>query len=385
MNNKKKLKICDLINNLSNIDYIYNYNKFINEFKKLTEKNDINFININDFEIIFGFNKLNTIKLLYYNRTDIHKILYDKEITIKIDGNIQNISFYYYLSLLIKKNPIMINYSFSYEYLKKIDEKQKNNENIFNKIMFSKIIIDLIDNFKNQEDYDKKLSNEIEEKILNENYKIIEDNISNVNKLLGLYWDKKYIRKKAIGKLYLEIKTALIEKNIVKDFKQILNIINQLEWENIYNIDEISIIFNKNEKYINDYLISKNEDLYDDNKISFYYNFLENITKKSSIFIYRIKLLLKTRKFIIKLINSKSNILIYNDNIKEKFEYILKVITDSEYYMEKYKKIILVNNKKDIYEDINTNELKKILMTIKVKLLLVIHHFKLWQLKKIFF
>ena len=84
------------------------YYKFINEFKKLTEKNDINFININDFEIIFGFNKLNTIKLLYYNRTDIHQILYDKEITIKIDGNIQNLSFYYYLSLLIFLNYIYI-------------------------------------------------------------------------------------------------------------------------------------------------------------------------------------------------------------------------------------------------------------------------------------
>ena len=356
MNNKKKIKICNLINNLSNIDFLYNYNEFINEFQKLAENNDINYININDFENIFGCNKLNIIKLLYYNRNNIHQILYDKEKIIKIDGDIQNLSFYFYLSLLIKEKEI-INYSFSYEYIEKINEKQKNNENIFNKIMFSKIIFDLIDNLKNQEDYDENFNNEIEEKILNENYKIIEDNINNFNKILGLCWDKEYIQNNKIKELYLEIKNALIEKNIIKDFKQIFNIINQLDWENIYNIDEISSIFNKNEKYINDYLISKNEDLYDNTKILFYYNFLENITKKSSIFIYRIKFLLKTRKFIIKLINSKSNIFIYQktDNIKE----VLTKITDSKYYMLKYNKIILNNNKKDTSEDIGTNILNQ--------------------------
>ena len=48
--------------------------------------------------------------------------------------------------------------------------------------MFSKIIIDLIDNYLNQDDYDEDFINEIEE-IKNENYKIINDNINNINEL----------------------------------------------------------------------------------------------------------------------------------------------------------------------------------------------------------
>ena len=342
--NNKKTKIYSTKNNY----VLYYNNEFINEFVKLPEERDIY---INDLESSFELDQLNIIKLIYYNRTNIHKILYEKQLSIIIDGNIDKISFYYYLILLIKENNNINNYIYSFEYIKKINEKQKNNNNLFNKIIYSKIIIDLINEL---DENDEKLKSEI---IENENLKIIEDNINIFNKL-GLNWNKKYIISNEIDKIYLEIKKALVQKNVIIDFEQILNIINQLDLENIYNIEEISNIFNKNEKYIKDYLISENNDLLNITKISFYYDFLKNIIKNNSIYIYNIKFLLKTKIFIIKLINSKSNILI-DDNIKEKFEYILKIISDSKYYIEKYNEIKLKNNKKGyINEDININKLK---------------------------
>ena len=55
-------------------------------------------------------------------------------------------SYYYYLSLLIRDNRDIINYSYSIEYIKKINDKfiKDDNSNKYSKIIMSKIILELI-------------------------------------------------------------------------------------------------------------------------------------------------------------------------------------------------------------------------------------------------
>ena len=92
----------------------------------------------------------------------------------------------------------------------------------------------------------------------------------------------------------------------------------------------------------NKYLISKIEDLFDINKINFFYILLKYILKTFT-FICQIKLCLELRKNLLRLCKSNSNIFssfqsINTDNqIKDKLNYILVVMLNSEYYIDKYK------------------------------------------------
>ena len=76
-------------------------------------------------------------KNFIFNMRSIHMLLYQFDLIIRIDINATNdLLFNYYLILLIKDEPKIINYDFSINYTK-ISNKLKNNEenkcfNIFN-------------------------------------------------------------------------------------------------------------------------------------------------------------------------------------------------------------------------------------------------------------
>ena len=95
-NLSKKILICYKISNLPN-----------NNLKLLLS-------NYTEVSSILKSNKKDLIYFLYFNRDNIHNILYDEEklIQIKINKNNRNLSYYFYLSLLIKDKDI-INYSYS--------------------------------------------------------------------------------------------------------------------------------------------------------------------------------------------------------------------------------------------------------------------------------
>ena len=61
------------------------------------------------------------IKFIYFNRNWFHKILYDKEEVVKIEFGEQKKNLYYnfYLNLLIKDNPEIVNYEYSLDFIKK--------------------------------------------------------------------------------------------------------------------------------------------------------------------------------------------------------------------------------------------------------------------------
>ena len=291
--------------------------------------------------IIENNNKyLNLFKFIYFNRTKINSILYDSEEMIHLNStDIKNdISNYFYLALLLESDQTMVNYEYSFDIIKNIDKQLKNKENkdnnIFKQMVTSKLLIDLIENYRRLEQEDEQYKEQLDT-IEKQAIKINEECI----KKLGLE-EKKIKTNNKIDQIYAEIINKIIQKvQIEKD----LNTVEQMDLSNINitkNIfDELTnvldIIKNKdiNEKYI----IKDIKDLTNEETINFYYILFKYILK-SSHYIYQIPLILESRKAILKMINSSKDFLNDLDNInnKDKLKYNLNFITDSKFYHNKY-------------------------------------------------
>ena len=322
----------NLVKELSIKNPLYNNPKFIelSIVKNKTNINDLlsNFQKLDEY-YEYKLDNLNLIKLLYFNRNSIQKILYDSEKIIKLDSNKgeKNLSYYFYLSLLIKENDNMVNYSYNIDFIKEVNNLHENNA-FYKNIIISKIILELINNYKQiDEDNDNNLELENLEK---DNIKIIEDNI-HIFKKLKLNYDKINIISKRIDELYADIIIGLFENT---DIDYIYKIIEELNFKSIDITEKIfkkiSVFLNNNEKFKNEYLIINNDDLLNDNKINFYYLLLDYILKNST-FIYQFNCILKTKKYFLKLIKSNSNFYLSN-NKNNKLEKIIKKIIDSNYY-----------------------------------------------------
>ena len=122
---------CKLLFLLLNSKNSYENKNFIELLKNENkETNEDWLINYQEIKKLCEANKYNPLKLYYFNREYIHKILYDKEEIITINSNeMRELSYYFYLSLLIKDNPNVINYSYSFEFIKEIYDYINNNEN----------------------------------------------------------------------------------------------------------------------------------------------------------------------------------------------------------------------------------------------------------------
>ena len=367
MVNNNENYFLELIKHLSLNNSIFYDSNFLLSSKNKNIENifDILF-DIELFEKKYEIEPLKIVELLYFNRSSINKKLYEKEekINLKSEGK-QNLSYYFYVSLLIKDDPNIINYSYSIEYIKILNNILNNNNNndIYRKVIISKIILELISNYdeeeceEDKEDNNKKEKEEIEQ-IENYNKKIIEENIDIFKKLNLNYKLKKIIESINIDDIYIEIIKDLIIENKIKDYEYTYNIIRQLNLESIKItkkiFNQMKKILDKNNNYINQYLISKEEDLYNNIIINFYFILLKYILK-DSIFIYQIELLLKTRKFIINLLKSNKNFILslnerkLDDSLMERLKYFIETIIDLKYYIQKYiniKKKDLKNNDK---------------------------------------
>ena len=290
--------------------------------------------------------KEDSFKFLYFNFKIIQKILYDSENIITLDFKCDKfiLSRYFYLSLLITYNSNIINFEYSINFIQAINE-QKIEENNIKEILKSKILFDLIHNYKQTENYnyekDHEKLNEIENSCLDKikNYKLDIFNLElNNSNSLKMDYNNKFLSIK-IDKIYINIIKSLIK---LKKFYNSFDIIKQLDFESIIitkeMFEEFSIILNDNKDYINDYRIIKIEDLLDEKKINFYYILLKYILK-NPFYIYRIPFLLKSRAIILKSIKSNLEQLIslnISNNIKDQFEYLLETMTDSKYYFFKY-------------------------------------------------
>ena len=137
----------------------------------------------------------------------------------------------------------------------------------------------------------------------------------------------------------MELKSIIITKKMFEEIKNFLD--------------------NEENGMMNKYLISKIEDLFDQNKINFFYILLKYILK-SFTFICQIRFCLEVRKNLLKLCKSNPNIKSINTDkqIMDKLNYILEVMFNSKYYNNKYKiKDIDFNEDKSSYNIFNTKNI----------------------------
>ena len=317
--------------------------------------------------------KTDIIKFIYLYREWFHKILYDREEIAKIDLGEQKKNLYYnfYLNLLIKENPEIINYTYSLDFIKTINIERKNTLQKYKSIMFSKIIVDLIDNYRGTDEYNENEESFELEEIEKENTQIIKNNIE-VFKEIDLNLNKDDILKKKIDEIYFDVINALISSRKFEDFKYSSNILEQLDLENINLTKTIFDGLMNGLNYIKDYEINNAEDLNDERKVNFYYLFLKFIFK-NSIYIYNVPFILKTKKLFLELLK-QDKIMQLKKN--KKIEFIVLKILDSKYYSLKdnensHENIYGLNEILKYYEEflfeVKIEDIKKIKDIIKIK------------------
>ena len=324
------------------------------------------FRNICDYllnEQFFSLNSIKEIKFIYQNKKNFHKYLYEKDEIIYIslkEENI-NIAFLFYLDLLINDDNYnyVLNYSYSYEDIIKINELQKTPSEPIIKVVIGKIIIDLINYYQEGNDFDEDKYEKYLYPIKNENKKLIEENIKKKEVKGLLEWEEKDIYEKKIDKIFIEIIEAFIKKGKFENYEYVSNILMGLDFDfiditnNMKNsLIEIFDTTNFKKKYQNNYIIENENEItklmLDESKVNFYY-FLIKYILKTSFDLYQFPILLNMRNKLIKLIKEKPSELLLKScqdkGTKERFYFIIKSLLDNEYYLKKL----------DIKKKINNN------------------------------
>ena len=316
-------------------------------------KNPINKLisTFQEIQTMLNLGETDVLKFLYFNRMATHKILYEDEEIINIkDTHEENLEYYVYLCILIEENTSVVNYLYSIEFIKKLNDWQTKlkNEKI-EKLIIAKIILNFINNFEqseNEENTSGKYS-EVLDKIKDFNSKIIENNIDELKQFK--ITSKDFSSKKLEG-IYNDIIKYLFVNKKLDDSEDTNNIIKQIDLKN-FNItkvifDEILVLLRKENDFIKDYIISDYNDLFNLKKINFYYTLIKYIIK-NTFYIYEIPLLLETRNKILKII--KENIsglylsMKQNRNFNDKIEFVLSAFIEYKYYIVKSKKIYTIN------------------------------------------
>ena len=333
--------------------------------------NDPMFKIVNSWEMIKEINinyKEHNKKFLYFNKGIIHGVLYKEEESININETTNilltnnNLSELFYLDLLITDNIECLNYTYSLDFIREINNNwAKKNNNKLKLVIISKIVITLIYNFKGSDDYEEENKDELNE-IENENFDIMKNNLE-ILKELNCNYDLNELKDAKIDHIFLDILISLIKQNKFNDIDYIEKILTQLNLESI-NITEkmfkgISEELNvaKNE-FLKEYMINDINDLKNEKIINFYYIIIIKVLK-NSIYISQIEFLNTNRINLIKIIkNNKIMNLQLSSDLKNKIKSILKT-TYNDYFYEKYfnvEKSEKKNEEKFIIVDSQYNE-----------------------------
>jgi len=299
-------------------------------------------------------NRPDFLIFLYINKDKLHDQLYENEEFLKIDIEIKDkkISQYIYLCLLIEDRAEVCNYQYLFELISKLNDIQRGEkEKILKKIIMAKMILSLVDNYRQIDNNEDNKGEEELDKISNFNKNILTDN-DNITKLNQYKLKIEDINLKKIEEIYLIIIKYLIENSKLEDFEFIENIINQIELESIFltklMLNELNIILTKEKEYIKKYEIISFDDIFDKSKIYFYYNLIKYILKQS-LYIFQFPFLLETSKKILDLIKNnleKLSTSIKKSNYKYQIEYILKQFIGEnfyKYYYEASESLIKIN------------------------------------------
>ena len=336
----KKEKIFLILSKMTNFINLFDlYQKFLIPY----EDKLLLLLNFEEFKKIFKSKNKKIYELFYLSKKNLNKILYDnkKLIFLKSKFPEKNLANLFYICLLIKDKPYIINYVYNYNYIKNIYFINQDDKNNLKKFILSLIIIELIDNYKSIEEFYDKDNEEQLKKIYEKTNNII-NNFFNENEL-NLELKKNKIKNKNIDVIYSEILISLIKNEKIQDYEYTVDILNQMDLISI-NITEkilhdLLYTFNENKDFIKKYLITKFNDLLDINKINFNFIILKYIFK-NPIYIYNIPFLFHIRKIILEELRLDSDKLyiinINNNEVRKRLEYIIKFVCDSNYYFNKY-------------------------------------------------
>lgn len=221
--NKISIIVTDqLLSNDSEFELLSNYEEIIQILNNLSEE------------------KKNMFMYLFFNKKKAHNILYNSDEVIDINSyNIENgLNYYFYLNLLIKENIEIINYSYSFDFINelyKIDDNLSPDNNL-KKIVYSKFIIELINNFEGLDEYDEEIYDNKINEIKNNCLSIISDNI-HFFKELNLDINENDIIDKKIDEIYTDIINSLIKTKKIEDYQNHQKII-------YININSFNLIIN---------------------------------------------------------------------------------------------------------------------------------------------
>ena len=322
----------------------------ITQISPVESKKDPIFILINDFdsvkELLNNKNEDKMFLFLYFNKEKIHSIMYDLEEVIKINEDLyllfsnNNICGLFYFDMLLLDNPESINYIYSIKIIRNLNHL-KNDLSKYKKVILSKLIINLIYNFKGTDEYnEEKYLNELNE-IENENNDIIKVNIE-VFKEFNCNYDYNDIINSKIDTIYMNIIISLIKLNKFNDYNFYEEILIQLNLESIYITNTIyeglskELDVAKND-FLKEYMINDVNKLKNEKIINFYYIIIVKVLK-NSIYICKNKFLEENRKELIKLIKYNKDIIInleIGSDLIDKIKSILKIIYN-DYFYEKY-------------------------------------------------
>ena len=285
----------------------------------------------------------NIFQIFFFSKNVINKILYndDKVLNIKYKDEMKKLSNNFYLNLLINYEGFLINYTYQIDLIISLNEEAKSKVGKYKSIILSKLIIDLINHYKNTDLFDEDKDEQILEKIEKESEERIKHNINYLN-VLKIDFDYKKLLTKNIDEIYNEIIISLLKNEKFLDYDNSIKIFTELE---LLNIDITNEMFDKlrktlteDEIFEKEYFIKKSEDLFNLKKINFYF-FLLKCVLKNSVYFYGMKFLLMSKKIILELLkkNNFKNILENkNKSFIGRLEYIIKTLSDSPFYWNKY-------------------------------------------------
>ena len=329
-----KIQLCHLLQKKAPLEFN------LPEYKILT--------NFSDVEQSLNLYAEYDFKFLYFNKNRINLILYDSDKKISIMSNESKIilSDLFYLELLIEDNLNIINFEYPMNLISKIDNniKKLKMKKHYKKVLSYKTILNLLNYYKGTDIYYKEKDKNAELDEIENNAKIFIKNNIDIFKDFNLNYSVKDFISIKIDKIYINIIEGLIKLNKFENFEYIYNIAEELDLESIEitrtMYEELYEIFTK-EEYVKIYIISDLNDLGIPIKINFYYFLLKYIFKYS-LYIYQIPILINARKAIMNEIKHNLKIAISNanKNSQEKKEFIIYKLLDSDYYVNKYMKLI---------------------------------------------
>ena len=293
-------------------------------------------------DILSNFNSDDYTTFLYLNRDRVYTVLYNKNeiLNIKKENiNFTSLKSLFYFSLVINNNKDIINFSYDNILLDEVNRyinQEKNNS--LKKLIFLIIYKILYENF-NQINFTETSTKS------DENAKIIEEIKNKINEQIQIQEEFELNLKENeddLEKIYDHIIISSTNKFEEKDGIYVEEVLKEIDMENIEltskMFEELKKEFGK--EYLNDYKITKYEDLFVKKIINFHYIMFKYVFK-NDIYIYNIEFFLSSRNNIRNIYQkdkSKLNSLASNNskdeenNFNEKRYFVVKRLLGSEYY-----------------------------------------------------